>query len=229
LNSNGNTDGANNDYDQLFDPWNPVFTNAEESSTGDASSLEPPPLEDTQMDNTSSNAPPLDSQQEEGDEEEEEEETQIASSSRTNVDPPFWQQYSAPKILGLVVCFGLLLVLFCVLNLSLLIFTRGQKKKQREKDTLMMFSYMSKLDVENMDIRRSPAGGFHVAYLNALANGDNYAECGSIDEFGEDEMEEFGEDSFLSMAEFHGNDDDDEDEQDTYKGTEDSALSIQRL
>jgi hypothetical protein len=227
MNSNGNTDEANNDYDQLFDPWNPTVNNAEESTTTEG---------------LSSNAPPLDSQQGEDDASGEEEETQTARSSSANVDPNLWQQHSTPGFLsfvGLVVLGGLALFLFCGLNLCILMITRAQKKTQREKDTLLMFSYMSKLNVEDMDIRRSPAGGFHVAYLNGLAVGENSIEEEEFGEFGENSFGEFGENS---MEEFYGEEDDDDDDEDdddvvvvsddepdANKGTEDSALPDGRV
>ena len=47
----------------------------------------------------------------------------------------------------------------------------------RQKETLHnIFKYLHRLDADDLDIRRSSAGGFHVAYLNGLAQGHNKAE-----------------------------------------------------
>jgi hypothetical protein len=69
---------------------------------------------------------------------------------------------------------GLLLVtLICV-------FCRRVQKKGKEKanqrKTLAIFKYLRAFDVDDIDIRRSPAGGYHGTYLNTLAFGKNKAE-----------------------------------------------------
>jgi hypothetical protein len=223
MNSNGNADGYDEKTDgewlsdQNVDPWNAAI-NSEASSTGDASSLEPPPLEDTQVDGTtateglsSREPPPLDSQREEYNASDEEEETQTASSSGAGEDTTrstkasaeagnstLWQQHT-PEFVDLIVFGGVILVLCCVLTLCLRSIARRTKKKKREKDTLTMFSYMNELNVEDMDIRRSPAGGYHVTYMQGLAVGEN------------------------SMEDY--DDDDDDDEEYTFRGTDDLLIT----
>jgi hypothetical protein len=83
-----------------------------------------------------------------------------------------WQQRT-PEFVGLIVLGGLVLVLCCVLTLYLLSIGRHTGRKKRKKDTATMFSYMNELNVEDLDIRRSPAGGYLVTYMHGLANGEN--------------------------------------------------------
>jgi hypothetical protein len=69
---------------------------------------------------------------------------------------------------------GLLLIaLFC------LFWRRVQKKgkeKANQRKTLAIFKYLRAFDVDDIDIRRSPAGGYHGTYLNTLAFGKNKAD-----------------------------------------------------
>jgi hypothetical protein len=127
---------------------------------------------------------------------------ETASSSSAGEDTTgsstLWQQHT-PEFVGLIVLGGLVLVLCCVLTLCLLSIGRHTERKKRKKDTATMFSYMNELNVEDLDIRRSPAGGYHVTYMHGLANGES------------------------SMEDYDG------DEPDNYKDTEDRALSMQRL
>jgi hypothetical protein len=56
-------------------------------------------------------------------------------------------------------------------------YIRNRQKERHAKDTLRsVFKYLHALEVEDIDIRRSPVGGYHVSYINDLALGINKAE-----------------------------------------------------
>ena len=87
----------------------------------------------------------------------------------------FWDENRALSIALIVV--GSLLACLCLCWWDM-----NQNRKHRmEKDrkfTLNIFSYLRRFDVDDIDIRRSPAGGYHVSY-----QGDNLKE-GIVDDDG---------------------------------------------
>ncbi|CAJ1959226.1 unnamed protein product [Cylindrotheca closterium] len=71
-----------------------------------------------------------------------------------------------------------LLVILCVVIGVLCL---RNKKKKSESQKTSIFAYLQRFDVEDIDLRRSPPGGWHGTYLNKLAYGINGAESGSRD------------------------------------------------
>jgi hypothetical protein len=63
-----------------------------------------------------------------------------------------------------------LLICFCVVCRA---FSRKHNQKDNQRKTLAIFKYLRAFDVDDVDIRRSPAGGYHGTYLNELAVGSN--------------------------------------------------------
>merc|ERR1712232_519271 len=57
------------------------------------------------------------------------------------------------------------------LGLSLLSGYRRRKRAENQKSAI--FSCLQKFDVEDVDLRRSPPGGWHGTYMNKLAYGFN--------------------------------------------------------
>ena len=50
---------------------------------------------------------------------------------------------------------------------------RRAEDRSNQRQMLSIFKYLHVFDVDDIDIRRSPAGGYHATYLNDLVNGDN--------------------------------------------------------
>ena len=76
----------------------------------------------------------------------------------------------------ILVSVGAFVFLFCFI-LPCIQHQRRTMYQTRQKETLHnIFKYLHRLDADDLDIRRSSAGGFHVAYLNGLAQGHNKAE-----------------------------------------------------
>ena len=48
---------------------------------------------------------------------------------------------------------------------------RLQNRQKQRKFTLGIFKYLINMDADNLEIRRSPTGGFNVSYLQGLAEG----------------------------------------------------------
>ena len=73
--------------------------------------------------------------------------------------------------------FAMLIVGPIILLLFICIFCRAVARKNAQKEnqrkTLAIFKYLRSFDVDDVDIRRSPAGGYHGTYLNDLADGNN--------------------------------------------------------
>mmetsp|Transcript_9971 Transcript_9971/g.11375 ORF Transcript_9971/g.11375 Transcript_9971/m.11375 type:complete len:855 (+) Transcript_9971:261-2825(+) len=74
------------------------------------------------------------------------------------------------KIMGIL--FGILAVGFGLHAL----FLYYQKKKQDDSQKSTIFQCLQKFDVEDIDLRRSPPGGWHGTYMNKLAYGVNDSE-----------------------------------------------------
>jgi len=63
----------------------------------------------------------------------------------------------------------------------MLFFLRKKEKKKSETQKTSIFAYLQQFDVEDIDLRRSPPGGWHGTYLNKLAYGINDAQNGLSD------------------------------------------------
>ena len=84
-----------------------------------------------------------------------------------------------PEIIGAIVVASLfVLVFFCWFCVRL---QRKKKIAESQRRTMQVFKYLRHFDADDIDIRRSPAGGFHGKYLNDLAYGDtSRADAGSV-------------------------------------------------
>jgi len=63
----------------------------------------------------------------------------------------------------------LIFILFCVAQIA----KKRREKKADSTRLLRVFQYLHELNVDDIDIQLSAAGGFHVGYLNGLAQGIN--------------------------------------------------------
>jgi len=100
------------------------------------------------------------------------------------VGAPFPEDTSAPREwFGIIeeststtaIVVSLLVILFVVLGVLCL---RRKKKKKSESQKTSIFAYLQQFDVEDIDLRKSPPGGWHGTYLNKLAYGINDANTG---------------------------------------------------
>jgi hypothetical protein len=66
-------------------------------------------------------------------------------------------------------------ILFCCLCLICLRARKQNEDDNNQRKMLSIFKYLHAFDVDDIDIRRSPAGGYHGTYLNDLAHGENIA------------------------------------------------------
>mmetsp|Transcript_43763 Transcript_43763/g.105546 ORF Transcript_43763/g.105546 Transcript_43763/m.105546 type:complete len:365 (+) Transcript_43763:146-1240(+) len=72
----------------------------------------------------------------------------------------------ASALIGFVV---LMLLLFCIAEIA----KKRREKKADSTRLLRVFQYLHEFNVDDIDIQLSAAGGFHVGYLNGLAQGIN--------------------------------------------------------
>jgi len=73
-------------------------------------------------------------------------------------------------------------ILFAILAVGFglnAVFLYYQKKKQADSQKSTIFQCLQKFDVEDIDLRRSPPGGWHGTYMNKLAYGINESENGN--------------------------------------------------
>lgn len=77
------------------------------------------------------------------------------------------------KFLLAVVTIGIMLFVIFFFYMS-----RRQARKQAEDQTSSIFAHLQQFDVEDIDLRKSPPGGWHVTYLNKLAYGINKVDGG---------------------------------------------------
>jgi hypothetical protein len=84
---------------------------------------------------------------------------------------------------GAVVAYGVIAGLITLAAVACFCYARYAKKKRAVTDKAAIFKYLQKFDVEDVDLRRSPPGGWHGTYLNKLAYGINKAaESTAMDE-----------------------------------------------
>jgi len=74
------------------------------------------------------------------------------------------------------VVFAVLFAIAAVLAASYFLMTRQMKKRKAESQKASIFSCLQQFDVEDIDLRRSPPGGWHGTYMNKLAYGHNNAD-----------------------------------------------------
>ena len=80
---------------------------------------------------------------------------------------------------------GFIIVVVVMFVVTLSIFglqwtVKRQKQKRAEAQKSAIFAYLQNFDVEDVDLRKSPPGGWHGTYLNKLSYGINKAEWGNL-------------------------------------------------
>jgi len=78
------------------------------------------------------------------------------------------------------IAFGVLIGLAAALVVLYLIMYRNMKRRKAEAQKSSIFACLQQFDVEDIDLRRSPPGGWHGTYMNKLAYGQNNAEDGGM-------------------------------------------------
>jgi hypothetical protein len=86
--------------------------------------------------------------------------------------PSSKRNFADPKTLS----FGIIALLLLVLAVVMFLVSRRRSRKQAESQKSSIFTYLQRFDVEDIDLRKSPPGGWHGTYLNKLAYGINKAE-----------------------------------------------------
>ncbi|KAL3919129.1 MAG: hypothetical protein SGILL_003910 [Bacillariaceae sp.] len=81
----------------------------------------------------------------------------------------------------LVVVYGIVAGVIVVAAIICFVYMRHLKKKQAVTDKAKIFKYLQKFDVEDVDLRKSPPGGWHGTYLNKLAYGINKAADSNVE------------------------------------------------
>ena len=97
------------------------------------------------------------------------------SSGAWVAPPSSSSMYSTPKYLAFAIAVLILLAgsIFCFC------YSRQRQKKRLEAQQSSIFAYLQAFDVEDIDLRKSPPGGWHGTYLNKLAYGINQADTQS--------------------------------------------------
>eukprot|EP00980_Cylindrotheca_fusiformis_P024148 scaffold11571_cov122-Cylindrotheca_fusiformis.AAC.11 len=67
-------------------------------------------------------------------------------------------------------------VCLAIAALAIIFLRRRRQRKRSETQKSSIFAYLQKFDVEDVDLRKSPPGGWHGTYLNKLAYGINKSE-----------------------------------------------------
>lgn len=68
---------------------------------------------------------------------------------------------------------------FLILTGLYICFERRQALKRDETQKISIFMYLQQFDVEDIDLRKSPPGGWHGTYMNKLAYGINKSARGN--------------------------------------------------
>jgi hypothetical protein len=69
--------------------------------------------------------------------------------------------------------FGGATLVFLMVILCVICVLRHMRRKEVETQKSLIFAYLQQFDVEDIDLRKSPPGGWHGTYLNELAYGVN--------------------------------------------------------
>uniref|UniRef100_A0A7S4ARS5 Uncharacterized protein n=1 Tax=Pseudo-nitzschia australis TaxID=44445 RepID=A0A7S4ARS5_9STRA len=71
---------------------------------------------------------------------------------------------------------GILFAITALLVTGVFVYSRQVKKQKAEAQKSSIFACLQQFDVEDIDLRRSPPGGWHGTYMNKLAYGVNSAD-----------------------------------------------------
>jgi hypothetical protein len=87
-----------------------------------------------------------------------------------------FQMPSENKIGFIALIVGVSAIVLTMLFWCVQMHRKSVEKEAQKHQTLNVFKYLHNMNVDDIDIRRSPAGGFHVSYLNGMAQGNNSVE-----------------------------------------------------
>ena len=99
----------------------------------------------------------------------------------TTTDAPsewYLKEEGKTAVFALAITAVVLLVVACI---CCVICKRRQRRKLDQQKT-SIFTYLQQFDVEDIDLRKSPPGGWHGTYLNKLAYGINDGEASTANE-----------------------------------------------
>ena len=88
-----------------------------------------------------------------------------------------------------LIIIGSTIIGFCLGGFLCSILNRQHRRNRQRKQSEQVFWYINEIDIDNLDIRRSPVGGFHISYLNAFAKGEIAPTVASGDGGGTREIE----------------------------------------
>eukprot|EP00934_Nitzschia_sp_Nitz4_P006481 Nitzschia sp. Nitz4//scaffold9_size221794//21178//25290//NITZ4_001318-RA/size221794-processed-gene-0.41-mRNA-1//-1//CDS//3329560917//6471//frame0 len=87
---------------------------------------------------------------------------------------------STPKVTTMHISISTLTLLIVGLGVFFFLVRTRKVRKRSERQKSSVFGYLQKFDVEDIDLRKSPPGGWHGTYLNKLAYGVNSADRGKF-------------------------------------------------
>lgn len=76
---------------------------------------------------------------------------------------------------------GILFGIAAFMGLLFVFMNRRMKRRKAEAQKSSIFACLQQFDVEDIDLRRSPPGGWHGTYMNKLAYGHNNADDMAVD------------------------------------------------
>merc|ERR1712048_649399 len=94
--------------------------------------------------------------------------------------------YTKPKFLAYTVT--ALILFLMIITCCLMRYRIRRRAEYDKKDSI--FTYLQKFNVEDIDLRKSPPGGWHGTYLNELTHGINTATQIPANSYTDDEQEE---------------------------------------
>jgi hypothetical protein len=83
--------------------------------------------------------------------------------------------YSSPTYLA----FAIAVLVLLAVSIFCFCYSRHRQRKRLKAQQSSIFAYLQAFDVEDIDLRKSPPGGWHGTYLNKLAYGINQADTQS--------------------------------------------------
>ena len=105
--------------------------------------------------------------------------TGITQKAFLPLNANFWGERTT---LWILIMIGGTIIFCCLGGFLCSILNRQRRRDGQRRQFKQVFGYLNKMDIDDLDIRRSPAGGFHISYLNDLAAGGNAPTVASDDE-----------------------------------------------
>ena len=110
-----------------------------------------------------------------------------------------WEDDTKTVWISLIVISGVLMLL-CLCGFFCSMFSRQRGRDRQRRQFKSLFGYLNAMDMEDLDIRRSPAGGFHISYLNGLSKGEKTPTIASEDDESSSDIDSNGPSSQKALS-----------------------------